>query len=69
MPGAHAHRLQNPKWPTGSEKESTSRFLGTLVNFCKISSFDPRNPSMRKLDDGEEEKTGGGNNNDVYSVH
>ena len=26
-PPATQHRLQNPKWPTGSGKVSTSRFL------------------------------------------
>ena len=45
--GALAHRLQRriackiqngrqgaPKWPTGSGKVSTPRFLGILSNFC-----------------------------------
>ena len=45
--GALAHRLQHrtackiengrqgaPKWPTGSGKVSTPRFLGASVNFC-----------------------------------
>ena len=32
--GALAHRLQNPKWPTGSGKVSTLRCLGILSNFC-----------------------------------
>ena len=32
-PPAAPHCLQNPKWPTGSGKVSTSRFLGILSNF------------------------------------
>ena len=35
----------SPKWPTGSGKQlSLNKF------------FDPSTPSMRKVDDGEEEK-------------
>ena len=30
--GAPAHRLQNPKWPMGSGKVRTPRFLGILSN-------------------------------------
>ena len=42
-----------PKWPTGSGKASTPRFLGTLTNF-----FNPSTPSMRKGRDGGGKKTG-----------
>ena len=35
--GALTHRLQNPKWPAGSGKVSTPRFLGNLSNFREIS--------------------------------
>ena len=31
--GALPHRLQNPKWPTGSGKGSNPKFLGAPVNF------------------------------------
>ena len=53
-PPATPHRLQcrtackiqnghqgAPKWPMGSGKVSTPRFLGILSNFHKISYFDP----------------------------
>merc|ERR1711954_254082 len=46
-----------PKWPTGSGKVSTPRFLGVLSNFRKTSSFYPSTPSMRKGRD-RENKTG-----------
>ena len=41
------------KWPTGSGKVSTPRFLDAPVNFPKIGFFDLSTPSMRKGLDGE----------------
>ena len=48
--------MQNPKWPTGSEKVSTTRVLGVLqLSLNKF--FDPNTPSRRKGHDGK--KNGG----------
>ena len=53
------HRLQNPKWPTGSGKECNLRFLGASVNFCEISFFDPSTSSTRTVDNVGKNKGGG----------
>ena len=53
-PGALAHRLRNPKWPPGSGKVSTSRFLGTpvkrmIISFIVATNVIAIRPPKRRL--------------------
>ena len=67
--GPLAHRLQHctackiqngqygaPKWQTGSGKVSTPRFFGHFKQLSLNKFFDPCTPSMRKVEDEEEQR-------------